>query len=263
VSELVGVVLAAGAGTRLRPLTELRPKALCPVGNVPLVDLGLRRLAPYVSRVAVNVHHHRDALVEHLRDVHLSIEEPLALGTAGALGRLRDWIDGRDVLLTNADSYLDGDLGPLVGGWDGERASLLTTTVPGRGDFGDQRYVGACLLPWAEVAQLSAEPSGLYEVMWRDRAAAGRLELVGFDGTAIDCGTPADYLAANLHATRGETLLGDGATVTGTVRRAVIGPGAVVAGRVTGSVVWPGCRVEAGEVLERVVRADGGLTVRA
>ncbi|MGN6693052.1 MAG: sugar phosphate nucleotidyltransferase, partial [Aquihabitans sp.] len=46
--DLAGVVLAAGAGTRLRPLTIERPKALCPVADVPLVDLALDRLRPLV-----------------------------------------------------------------------------------------------------------------------------------------------------------------------------------------------------------------------
>lgn len=44
-TRLAGIVLAAGAGTRLHPLTALRPKALCPVGSVPLVDLALARIA--------------------------------------------------------------------------------------------------------------------------------------------------------------------------------------------------------------------------
>jgi hypothetical protein len=44
-TDLAGVALAAGLGTRLRPLTYLRPKALCPVGGVPLVDLALDRLS--------------------------------------------------------------------------------------------------------------------------------------------------------------------------------------------------------------------------
>ena len=56
--EVCGVVLAAGEGQRLRPLTELVPKALCPIGNVPLLDLALRRLAGLglsgPSSVAVN-----------------------------------------------------------------------------------------------------------------------------------------------------------------------------------------------------------------
>src|SRR5439155_3371852 len=60
--RLAGVVLAAGAGTRLRPLTTLRPKALCPVGTVPLLDLALARLAPLTgglpADLAVNAHEH-------------------------------------------------------------------------------------------------------------------------------------------------------------------------------------------------------------
>ncbi|OWY62614.1 hypothetical protein B7486_57495, partial [cyanobacterium TDX16] len=56
-ADLAGLVLAAGAGQRLRPLTRLRPKPLCPVAHVPLVDLGLDRVAPHVGEVAVNVHH--------------------------------------------------------------------------------------------------------------------------------------------------------------------------------------------------------------
>ena len=87
---MVGVVLAAGRGTRLRPLTRLRPKALCPVGNVPLVDLALERVRPAVDEVAVNLHHGRRTLDRHLaQDVHRSIEEDEPLGTAGALGNLR------------------------------------------------------------------------------------------------------------------------------------------------------------------------------
>src|SRR3954469_6391145 len=91
---MAGVVLAAGAGSRLRPLTLVRPKPLCPVGGVPLVDLALARLAPVGGERAVNVHHGREAMEAHLRGrVHLSVERERALGTAGALGALRDWLD--------------------------------------------------------------------------------------------------------------------------------------------------------------------------
>lgn len=59
-NEVCAVVLAAGEGRRLRPLTERTPKALCPVGNVPLLELALARVAALVpglsgpDRVAVN-----------------------------------------------------------------------------------------------------------------------------------------------------------------------------------------------------------------
>src|SRR5260221_12481427 len=95
---LAGVVLAAGFGRRLRPLTADHPKALCPVDGVPLVDHALARLAPVVAGPdagAVNVHHPRSAGEAHLGGrVHLSVEGAEALGTAGAPGRPRGWPRG-------------------------------------------------------------------------------------------------------------------------------------------------------------------------
>src|SRR5687768_3035588 len=92
--SVAGVVLAAGRGERLRPLTTIRPKPLCPVAGVPLVDLALARLAGSVGGVAVNVHHGRALMEAHLTGrVHLSAEVDEPLGTAGALGQLRGWID--------------------------------------------------------------------------------------------------------------------------------------------------------------------------
>jgi MurNAc alpha-1-phosphate uridylyltransferase len=229
VSPLAGIVLAAGHGTRLRPLTLLRPKALCPVGGVPLLDHALGRLHPHVEESAVNAHALAEQVVAHVDGrVHVSVERPEVLGTAGALGRLREWLDGRDVLLTNADAYLTGDLDDLVRGWDGQRCRLLTVPAPGRGDFGDARYVGACLLPWRLVRHLTPEPSGLYEVLWRAEFEAGRLDTTGFAGTAVDCGTPADYLHANLLASGGRSVVGRGAVVEGMVERSVVWDGAYV-----------------------------------
>ncbi len=249
-ADLAGVVLAAGAGRRLAPLTYLRPKPLCPVGGRPLVDHALDRLSSSTGDVAVNLHHGAGVLDAYLpRAVHRSHEQPVALGTAGALGALRDWIAGRAVLVTNADAWLgpDLDVGAFVDGWDGERVRLLTVEDPARGDFGSRRYCGVALLPWRTVRPLAAEPAGLYEVSWAAEAAAGRLDLVAHGGPFVDCGTPADYLAANLAAT------GGGSAVDA---RATVGEGAVV----EQSVVWDGAEVRPGEHLWRAVRA-GHLTV--
>ena len=250
-ADVAGVVLAAGAGTRLRPLTELRPKALCPVGGRPLLDLALDRLAPLVGtgpdRLAVNAHHHAAQVVAHVGGrATTSVEHPEALGTAGALGLLRPSLDGRAVVVTNADAYLPGGLPGLLDGWDGERCRLLCHRVEGRGDFGDLRYVGACVLPWAAVERLGPEPSGLYEVLWRD----AELDLVVTADPAVDCGTAADYLRANLHAGGG---------------RSVVGEGAVVEGRIERCVVWDGAYVGPDEALADAVRAgdrEHPLTVR-
>jgi MurNAc alpha-1-phosphate uridylyltransferase len=242
--RLAAVVLAAGLGTRLRPLTDLRPKALCPVANVPLVDLAIERVTGLAEAVAVNVHAGREQMEAHLSGrVHLSIEDPEPLGTAGALGQLRPWLDGRPVLVTNTDAWHRLDLGPLLAGWDGERCRLLVVNDPARGDFGPWRYAGTALLPWAQVARLEPVPSGLSEILWQ-----GKLDLCPADGVFFDCGTPSDYLSANLAANGGES---------------VVGPGAVVEGELVRSVVWPGGLVAAGERLVESIRVGRDLTVSA
>lgn len=222
----------------------MRPKALCPVGGVPLVDLAQARLAPVVTEVAVNVHHGRGLLVAHLEGrVHLSIEEPEVLGTAGALGTLRPWIAGRACLVVNADTWTPGGVEALVDGWDGERVRVL---VVGGGELGPRSLVAGSLVPWSWARGLAATPSGLYEHVWRPAQALGRLESVPFHEPTVDCGTPAAYLAANLVASGG---------------RPVIDPTARVAGEVVRSVVWPGAEVAAGEVLVEAIRYGSRATV--
>ena len=245
VDDLVAVVLAAGEGARLRPLTLLRPKPLCPVDNVPLVDHALARARTVTPHVAVNLHHGRDQLAAHLEGgpVHLSVEEgPEALGTAGALGHLRGWIDGRATVVLNSDTWCPGSLAPLVEGWDGERIRVL---VVGDDRFHPAIRLAGALMPWSEVAPIAAAPSGLYEVSWGRAGAEDRVEVVRWDGPWVDCGTPAHYLRANLLASGGASVVGPGAKVRGTLER---------------SVVWERSEVHPVEVLVDAVRA-GPLTV--
>src|SRR3546814_16719925 len=91
---LAGVVLAAGAGTRLRPLTLLRPKVLCPVRNVPLIDLALARHGS-VGSVAVNVPHGRAMLAAHLDPAVNRSQQESPTRTRGPLGQAPGWPDGR------------------------------------------------------------------------------------------------------------------------------------------------------------------------
>ncbi|MCU1463898.1 MAG: nucleotidyl transferase [Acidimicrobiales bacterium] len=227
----------------------MRPKALCPVGNIPLVDIAVARAGTVTDRIAVNVHHGRMPMESHLAGrVHLSIEADRALGTAGGVAHLRPWIDGRPVLVTNADIWLgaDVDLSQFVEDWDRERVRLLVAPGGRRPDFGHRRYAGVALMPWRAVDALPDEPAGLYEVSWRDAEATGRLELVDHVGPFFDCGTAADYLAANMAASGGAS---------------VIGRGAVVDGEIHESVVWPGGEVAAYERLVRAIRTDDRVTV--
>ncbi len=241
--SLAGFVLAAGAGTRLRPLTLLRPKPLCPVGNVAMVDRALSLLDPVVGDAIVNVHHGREQMEEHLRGrVELSIEPEQALGTAGGLAYARDILDGRGAIVVNADAISEIDLREVVDGWDGEQVRVCTVG----GALDPTSQVVASLMPWQEIVGLRAEPSGLYEVSWRPAFATGRCEVVGYSGTFVDCGTPTDYLAANLAASDGASIIGDGAVVEGTVER---------------SVIWPGAKVAASERLVDAIRLDDRTTV--
>lgn len=278
--ELCGIVLAAGEGQRLRPLTEVVPKALCPVGNVPLLDLALARFAGLglhgPDRVAVNACWLGEQVRDHVTGrAHVSVEPgPAPLGTAGGLAYLRGWIAGRPVLVGNADAYLSvagawradpaAGVAALLDGWDGDTVRLLG--VPARaGDhhFGGYRFAGLSLLPWRWVAALPDGPSEAVGRIWRPAEAAGELTVVAYPGTFIDTGTPADYLAANLHAAGGGDLVAPDAVVTGALDGAVVGAGARVAGRVTRGVVWPGGHVAADEHLVDAVRFGRDRTVAA
>ncbi len=243
-NSLAALVLAAGAGTRLRPLTLERPKALCPVGDRTLVDHAIERVQVVTELVAVNVHHGRRQMEEHLEGrVHLSFEDRPGLGTAGAVVELFSWLEGRGVLVLNADTFTDVGLSGAVDRWDRERAAVVLVGDAGLGP--SSRVVGS-LLPAPVAAQLPEGPSGLYETCWRPAQQDGRLQVITVEGVFHDCGTPADYLAANMAWSGG---------------RSVVAPEAQVDGQVERSVVWPGGVVAAGEALVDAIRTGAGRTV--
>jgi N-acetyl-alpha-D-muramate 1-phosphate uridylyltransferase len=204
---LAALVLAAGRGERLRPLTDTVPKPLLTVGDRTLLEAALDRVAQVLplspADVAVNAHWLADqvALAVDAR-VHLSIEEPAALGTAGAIGNVRDWLAGRDVLVVNADCWYDEppDVRLFVSEWTGDRPRLLVVADAGRADFeGRWRFAGMSLLPGTVAQGLEATPSGLYEVAW----SGADLDLVSTAVTFVDCGTPDDLARARALAAPG------------------------------------------------------------
>ena len=267
---IAALVLAAGEGRRLRPITNLVPKALCPIGNVPLLDRALSRLAAHglagPADVAVNACYLAGQVVDHVGGrAHVSVEPgPHPLGTSGAIPPLRDWIADRSLLTGNADAYLSGsgtDIAALLAGWSGDTVRILVVPAGDRpAEFGDQRFAGFSLLPPTVVAALPPGPSDLILDVWRPAERAGRLEVVQYDGLYLDTGTPPDFLAANLHAA-GSSLVDPSALVTGTVVGSVVGAGARVLGSVTRSVVFPGATVGAGEHLEDAIRVGADMTV--
>ena len=230
--SLAGVVLAAGLGTRMRPLTALRAKALCPLGDGTLLDHALDRLASVGLRgpqaVAVNAHHRAADVVAAVADRATMSVEPELLGSAGAIGALAGWVSARPLLVTNADAYLAVGVGDLLTGWDGDTLRLLVTLTPDGTDFGPWRFVGCSLLPARLHGRFAAKPSGLYEECWHAEVTSGRAELVPYHGAFFDCGTPANYLAANLHQSGGRTVVGARSVVAGTALRCVVWPDSVV-----------------------------------
>jgi NDP-sugar pyrophosphorylase family protein len=241
VNEVALVVLCAGEGTRLRPVTERLPKALCTVGNRALVDWALANPVADGLRKAVNAHHLAAQLVDHVRgrDVHVSVESPVALGTAGALARLSPWLAGADVLVQNADAWVPAPPPDFVTGWDGRRPRLLVRRTGSAADFGDARFLGLSLLPHTDVVRLRPEPTGLYEVVWRDAWERGDLDLVEHEGVAFDVGTPERLLAANLVVGAGRTFVHPGARVDADLDSCVVLPEAVVTG--PGTHRWSVC----------------------
>ncbi len=279
-SSLCALVLAAGEGSRLRPITASMPKALCLIGNVSLLDRALARLSHHgfsgPALVAVNACYLADQVLAHVGErAHVSVEPgPPALGTAGAVAHLRAWIGGRAVLVGNADAYLDprggapADLASLLAGWDGSTVRVLCVPAGETGDgrpveFGTMRFAGFSLLPAAVAAAMPLRRSDLVHEAWRPAEREGRLEVVAYDGFYLDTGTPADFLAANLHAAGKGSLVAADAFVPGEIDHAVIGGGARVHGSVTRSVVFPGGFVGEDERLVDAVRVGRDVTVHA
>lgn len=113
-----GFVLAAGLGTRLRPLTDDRPKALVEVGGKTLLQHTIEKLQAFgINHIVVNVHHFADNVVSFLRSrqwqctIDISDERAMLLDTGGGLKHAAPLFSGREnVLVHNVDILSDIDL---------------------------------------------------------------------------------------------------------------------------------------------------------
>lgn len=148
------MVMAAGLGKRMRPLTATRPKPLVEVAGKPLIDHVFDRLrAAGVKRAVVNVHYLADAMEAHLRarvkdiEIVVSDERKQLMETGGGLVQARDLIGDRPFLCVNSDNlWVDGPtdaIRQLAVQWDDARMDALLLLVPlaranghrGQGDF--------------------------------------------------------------------------------------------------------------------------------
>lgn len=216
------MVLAAGLGTRMRPLTDDRPKALVEVGGRALIDHVLDRLAEAgVEKAVVNVHWFADRLENHLAArarpaVVISDERAELLETGGGLKKARPLLGDDPVFVANIDSvWIDrGDaLADLIRLWDPERmdAALLLARREGSigfegggdfflGDDGRLTFRGeAADAPYAYMGvhitrpgYADHGPDGPFSLspLWRQSAAEGRLFGCVLDGDWMHVGDP-------------------------------------------------------------------------
>jgi NDP-sugar pyrophosphorylase family protein len=279
-------LLAAGLGTRLRPLTLHRPKPLLPLGGVPMLDHAL---------ALARSHGHTDALVnahwlwEQVarwaveNGVGLQVESPNILGTGGGLRAAHDQLAERFVVL-NADILCDIDLSALLAAVPPGGAAMALRADPvlsarapvlrdeagvvvrmrefaGRVDAGipGTHFTGVHA---ADRAVLSGVPEGeacilrtAYKAVTDDRLVGSILHA----GQWVDIGTPADYLRANLAVLDG--TLSTPVDIWARGERAAdgswIGPGAQIEGDVAGSVVGHDAVVPNGTSLRECVVWDG------
>ncbi|MBS7540456.1 nucleotidyltransferase family protein [Ancylobacter lacus] len=217
------MVLAAGLGTRMRPLTDSRPKPLVEVAGRALVDHVLDRLEEAgIETAIVNVHHHAEMLIRHLARrrtprIVISDERDALLETGGGVVRALPLLGHEPFLTINADTiWIEGitpNLPALAEGFDPlcmDALLLCAATVTsigydGRGDFvmdGEGRltprperavapfvYAGAAL--WRPEV-FAAAPQGAFSLnrLFRRAAEAGRLFGLRLEGVWMHVGTP-------------------------------------------------------------------------
>lgn len=217
------MILAAGLGERMRPLTERLPKPLVKVAGKPLIDYALDQLARAgVESAVVNLHHFADLLQDHLARrtrprIVISDERQRLLGTGAGVVNALPLLGQKPFFHINSDSiWIDGaeaNLRRLAAAYDPAEMDALLLLAPaqgsigygGRGDFAqtpDGRlrraakgetvpfvYSGAAILSPVLFAGRDITPFPLTEV-FESAARAGRLHGLVLDGIWMHVGTP-------------------------------------------------------------------------
>jgi len=278
------LILTAGLGTRLRPLTDVRAKPAIPVAGEPMIRRIIAWLASHgVDDLVLNLHHRPDTLTAVVGDGHdLGVRaryswEPTILGSAGGprlalpiVGAARFWI-------INGDTITDVALTEMARAHDASGARVTLALVPNREYLryggvrldadgrvagftrrgpsaeGTYHYIGVQLAD-ADVfdavapGQHASTIGGVYDTLLSDQPGSIR----GFvcDALFFDVGTPADYWRTSQAFAAAAALDGASPSVG---RRARIDPSA----RVTRSILWDDVQVGAGAVVDECIVTDG------
>ncbi|WP_282603337.1 nucleotidyltransferase family protein [Paracoccus sp. PARArs4] len=207
------MIFAAGFGTRMRPLTDDRPKPLVQVGGRTLLDRALDiGIQAGAAPVVVNTHYLGAQVADHLagRDVAISPEPDLILDTGGGLRRALPMLGAGPVMTLNPDVVWSGPnvLSALQAAWDGDRMDALLALVPvaratarkGAGDFamdqagrisrqGDHVYAGAQIIRTDALHDIP-DPVFSLNLLWDRMIADGRAFGMVHPGGWCDVGYP-------------------------------------------------------------------------
>lgn len=285
------ILLAAGYGTRLAPLSLVRAKAALPVAGEPIVRRQIRWLAAAgVRRVVVNLHHlpaSITGLVGHGDDLDVEVRyswEPVVLGSGGGPRRAFDLLDRDHAFIVNGDTLTDLDLGALAAAHAAQQPLVTMASTPdARPGYNalavdaDGRFAGVTRAGHAPApAHAEHRQVHFIGVQVAERAAFAAASpdvpsealktlypaLIAHDPASVrvwpsavtfhDIGTPADYLATvRIVAAAEGRTLDRGDDV-------LVAEGADV----TGTVIWNDVTIGTGAVIHDSVLADG-VTVPA
>jgi NDP-sugar pyrophosphorylase family protein len=277
------LILAAGLGTRLRPLTNDVPKPLVPVVDASILDLQARKARAIGNiRLHANAHYLADQLVaagEKLGFEKVWVELPEILGTAGPLKRIYNEGYRGGLLIMNGDAYCSFDLKAFVRNAqtlaaqpNGPQVALLAVDFPkvntfrvgadGRlagvvGRFGSEEGFPATFsgVSWYSDEALSRIRDGEFDIreFWKQEIAAGRapfVDMTQLHATWIDMGSPEGLMSAV--EARLKELGRD-------PNEAVVEPGVKLPAdlKISHSVIYAGAEIVEGETIENEIRGRG------
>ncbi len=273
------LILSAGFGTRLRPLTKMVPKALIPICNEPIIDHTVRYLMGNgISEIGVNAHHHHNQMVHHIQslqkqgvDIHIRVEKDI-LGTGGGIKNFADFLKDETFIVINADIITDMPLKDVL--MKHRKSGALVTLVLTRNQRFNQVLIGSDYriinildspVPdgWTFTGIHVIEPE-IFNLMPRKDS----FEIIPFYRTLIengihigaytfknynwfDIGTKESYLEVN------GFLLGRKKLIAG--RGSFIDPSATIEGW---AVIGSNCKVEGGSTISRSVLWDNVIVKR-
>jgi mannose-1-phosphate guanylyltransferase len=274
------MVLCAGLGTRLRPLTEWIAKPLVPVGDRPAVAHVVERLDSFPVRV-LNVHHRPDDLEAWARTHGVAVSREVdLLGTAGGVAKARSLLGEGDVLVWNGDILCELDVGALLDAHHDEATLAVVPRALGTGNvglddggrivrlrkerFGEETrsadFIGIHVIGAALRATLPEKGCLVGDVYLPALARGAFLRAHVVDVPFSDIGSVAEYVAANRAwlARRGASeWAASDAIVNASIEGSIVGARARVDASAKRSIVWPDAHVK--EAVEDVIVTPWGV----